>query len=762
MVSAMSSQHRRNGGAAEYETSAYDNSDDDSAHDKNSAVKSLPSGNIRKRNNTTIATNGEYRVGISSERNHDGESDLKGNRPRHNLHPLPKSITPFVHVNDLTKMDSMLDAYSTSARSLSPPRKDGERKKGEDDDEYVDIEAAKVLQNRTISYDAHQPDHEFHASNLSTDSFLDFNNSRRSVLSNDGGLDPTNQNSGLFHDLGKPDKGSRSSDNIDEDEEKAKRRLDQSSDESENVISFRNNTRSSYDSQNGDEQDLSDYTGTDAGSTTGTPNNHSSLLAKFQRSRRIVGSSVNNALVQLFIIILIVANAILMGVSTTERVRNDLPLAKVIDNVDRAFLLIFTVETAMQLYYFGFALFLDWWLVFDLVVVFVSWGSARYQVFRSFRIFRGFRLVTRVKPLRDLVLALGEVLPRMSAIVALLLVTFYVFAVLFTELYSDVPVAQFEGDEGLSYPFFESLPQSLFTCFQMMTMEWSEICRELLPIHRTAWIPIVSFVMIAGFIVFNLIVAVVVEAVATTEETVRQLDGIESNTPASKLLEAQERVDLLQSHLTEMMEQQEQIQFMLETLAVELLHLETERMKAKYRENRLKEEINRRIEYQKKMEGENEEQNPANETIKKMSMQFFQKIQASKAERKLQEEKDILADNQSTSDKDSIRGSTTKKKKLNTSWIAKPGMARDGSGKSLGTNESTPSAKSALDQTDSPLQTSIQTRKRAESQSRDTSRKGKEGKKKESEATRTSDPEKKQRAISNWKKLIAVNKEINL
>ena len=746
----MSSQHRRTRGATAYENETYDNADDGSAHEKNSTVKSGSSGNIRRRNNTTIATNGEYRVGTSPEKKHDGESDLKRNDPREKLHPFPKSLTPFVHVNNTKMMDAALDVYSATT--------------GKDNEEENDIEVAKVLQNRTISYDSPTPDHEFHASNLSTDSFIDFNNSRRSVLSDDGGLDTSErENSGLFNDLLKPDNSTKSIDNIDDIEKKGNMRFDQGSLESESVISFRNHTRSSYDSENGDEQALSDQSGTDTASSTGPPPNHNSFLAKFQRSRRIVGKCVNNEFVQLFIIVLIVANAIIMGVSTTQRVRNDPPLEKAVDTVDQAFLYIFTFEVIMQFYYFGFALFLDYWLVFDLIVVVVSWFSEQYQVFRSFRIFRAFRLVTRVTPLRNLVLALGEVLPRMSAIVALLLVTFYVFAVLFTELYSDVTVAENEGDEGLSEPYFKSLPQSLFTCFQMMTMEWSEICRELMPIQGLAWIPIVAFVFIAGFIVFNLIVAVVVEAVATTEETVRQLDGKESNTPTAKLLEAQERVDLLQSHLTEMMEQQEQIQFMLETMAGELLHLETERMKAKYRENRLREEINRRIEYQKKIEEGKAEQQPANDAIKKMSMQFLQKIEASKAERKLQEE--LQADNQSTSDQESIRGATTKKKKLNTSWIAKPGMARDGSGKSLGTNESMPSTKSTPDHVDSPLQRSIHTRKRAESQSqsRDTSRKGKEDdKKNQSESTRTDDSHSKKRAINNWKKLIAVNKEINL
>lgn len=282
-----------------------------------------------------------------------------------------------------------------------------------------------------------------------------------------------------------------------------------------------------------------------------------------------------------------------------------------------------------------------------------------------------------------------------------------------------------------------------------------------------AWFPIICFVMLAGFIVFNLIVAVVVEAVAATEETVRRLDGIESNTPASKLQEAEERVDLLQSHLNEMMDQQEQIQSMLEAMAGELLHMETERMKAKYRENRLREEINRRIEYQKKIEeGSADGKKPESDAVKNISMQFLKKIEASKLERKQKEENQ--ADLQSLSDQDSIRGgSSSKKKILKASWIVKPDISRDASGKSLVTNKSADSIRSNPNHSDSPNQRGT-SRKRTESTSQDTSHKGKpkgvkeEAKKRESEPPKTDDSDKKKRAINKWKKLIAVNKEINL
>merc|ERR1712161_20128 len=52
------------------------------------------------------------------------------------------------------------------------------------------------------------------------------------------------------------------------------------------------------------------------------------------------------------------------------------------------------------------------------------------------------------------------------------------------------------------------------------------------------------------------------------------------------------------------MSEQEHIQTMLETMAGELLNLETERMKSEQRETMLRDEITRRIDYQRKIESE--------------------------------------------------------------------------------------------------------------------------------------------------------------
>jgi hypothetical protein len=335
---------------------------------------------------------------------------------------------------------------------------------------------------------------------------------------------------------------------------------------------------------NQDESSSSDTS--DAEISTRTDN----MIWKF---RLLCGRIVNHEYVQIGIIILIVVNALMMGLATFDFVAGDPSMEQLFSSIDLGFLVIFSIECGAQLIYLGLSLFADGWLVFDLFIVLFSWSFQSMQIVRAFRIFRAFRLVTRVKPLRDLVLAIGAVMPRMYAIAALLLLIFYIYSVLFTELFSALP---------LSDNFFSRLDTSLFTCMQMMTLEWGDVAREVMIHEPWAWAPFTSFIAITGFIVFNLIVAVVCDAVALTEKQVRELDGFESDNPEHKLHQAMERVDLLQLHINDMLRTQAQVQELIEMMASELLNVEAERMKAEHREAELRIEIDRRKEYQERMQ----------------------------------------------------------------------------------------------------------------------------------------------------------------
>jgi len=225
------------------------------------------------------------------------------------------------------------------------------------------------------------------------------------------------------------------------------------------------------------------------GSATDSSVKKGGILRRTSSFRRKCGAIVNHPWVQVFIVLLIVVNAIMIGIGTFNFVTENDRIDAIFHKVDRAFLIIFTIELVMQFIYRGLHLFTDGWLVFDLVIIVMSWAFESVQIIRAFRIFRALRLVTRIETLRDLVSSLFAVFPRLSAIGMLLMLVFYIFAVMTTTLFKELP---------LSDNYFTNLGASLFTLFQFMTMEWSEVTREVMEFYSWAWAPMVIFVAISG------------------------------------------------------------------------------------------------------------------------------------------------------------------------------------------------------------------------------------------------------------------------
>lgn len=180
--------------------------------------------------------------------------------------------------------------------------------------------------------------------------------------------------------------------------------------------------------------------------------------------RKYIGERINDFRVQNFILLLIVINSIMMGVATFPFVKESPDLSYKFDLADQIFLIIFTVESGLQLLYYGWFLFKDGFLVFDLLIVIMSWALEGTQVIRAFRIFRALRLITRIEVMRNLVMALFSVVPKMTAIALLLMLIFFIFGVMMTTLFKGM------YPEELTQPYFESLFYSLFTLFQMMTL----------------------------------------------------------------------------------------------------------------------------------------------------------------------------------------------------------------------------------------------------------------------------------------------------
>mmetsp|Transcript_674 Transcript_674/g.964 ORF Transcript_674/g.964 Transcript_674/m.964 type:complete len:385 (-) Transcript_674:662-1816(-) len=276
-----------------------------------------------------------------------------------------------------------------------------------------------------------------------------------------------------------------------------------------------------------------------------------------RRFRQACGEIVNHPHVQAVIVTLIIINALIMGVATFDFVTDDPAMERKFEKVDRTFLIIFTIELAFQIVYRSIRLFQDSWLTFDFIIVVASWALESVQIIRAFRVFRVFRLITRVKPLRDLVTAIGAVMPRLYAITALSVLVIYIYGVLFTELFSDLE---------LSSKYFDTLDASLFTCVELMSLEWVNPVREVMSHKDWAWFPFISYLLLMGFIMFNLILAVVCDAVSIVEENSRKsaLLELDINTV---YWGTHTRITDIGDDVIKMKEDQEEMQKLIEQLA---------------------------------------------------------------------------------------------------------------------------------------------------------------------------------------------------
>lgn len=199
---------------------------------------------------------------------------------------------------------------------------------------------------------------------------------------------------------------------------------------------------------------------------------------------------------------LIVANAITLGIETSSPVAAR--FGESLLAFDRLVLAVFVAELLLRFFVHRGRFFGDPWRVFDLVVVgiaVVPAGSA-FAVLRSLRVLRVLRLVSLVPSMRRVIGALLKALPGMASIVGLLGLVLYVFAVMATKLYG-----------GIAPEFFGNLGASLFTLFQVMTVEgWPDVARSVMALSPHSWIFFVVYLLIATFMVLNLFIAVVVNA----------------------------------------------------------------------------------------------------------------------------------------------------------------------------------------------------------------------------------------------------------
>ena len=180
-----------------------------------------------------------------------------------------------------------------------------------------------------------------------------------------------------------------------------------------------------------------------------------------------------------FIIYLIIFNSVTIGMETSPQLIER--IGDWFERIDNVILYIFIFEITLKLIVYRFDFFKSGWNIFDFIIVAIAAlpVGGPLAVLRTLRILRTLRLLKNVPKLRFIIEAIIHAVPSIGWIMVLLAIIFYIFAVLGTNFY------------GADFPeFFGSMGASMFTLFQIMTLEsWSSgIARPMMEVLPYAYV----------------------------------------------------------------------------------------------------------------------------------------------------------------------------------------------------------------------------------------------------------------------------------
>ena len=219
-----------------------------------------------------------------------------------------------------------------------------------------------------------------------------------------------------------------------------------------------------------------------------------------------LGLFVESRLAQNWITALIVLNAATLGLETEKDFIQG--YEKILSIIDALILTIFTIEILIKILYRRFSFFKNGWNIFDFVIIGIALipSSGPLSVLRTLRIFRAMRLLSVVPSMRTVTQALFVAIPGILSVGSIIILIFYVSAVLSTNFFGN----EFEQ-------WFGNIGRSMFTLFQIMTLEsWSMgIVRPIMDTFSLAWAFFVPFILVTSFAVLNLFIGIIVDAMQT-------------------------------------------------------------------------------------------------------------------------------------------------------------------------------------------------------------------------------------------------------
>ena len=225
------------------------------------------------------------------------------------------------------------------------------------------------------------------------------------------------------------------------------------------------------------------------------------MLNKLFSDRQKIKDFVETRKFDMFIMMLICLNSVVLGLMTMPVYKNFYPILKLLDIFC---LSIFIVEMLLKLCAYGRSFFDSRWNTFDLTIVALSSFSfaTPFIIFRAFRLFRILKYINRFSRLKRIIGISRALLPNFSAFFLVFAVFIYVFAIIAVNLFSARILD------------FANLSQALLTLLQVFTLDgWAKITRSVMGVYPHAWLFFISYIMLSLMLLLSFILSLVDEIV---------------------------------------------------------------------------------------------------------------------------------------------------------------------------------------------------------------------------------------------------------
>lgn len=217
---------------------------------------------------------------------------------------------------------------------------------------------------------------------------------------------------------------------------------------------------------------------------------------------------------QAFVVCVILLNAIIIGAETypyMERHYGDL-----LHSLDSFCLWVFVLEIVLKLIACGKRpqeFFKNGWNLFDFIIVsaaFLPGLQNQTTILRLIRLLRVLRLLSAMPGLQIMVIALLNSIPRIAQMALLSSLLFYIYAVIGQTLFS-----QHDPEH------WGTLHISLLSLFRTLTLEdWTDLMYTAMELYAWSWIFFVSFVLLATFVIFNMLIGIILNSMDEAREEV--------------------------------------------------------------------------------------------------------------------------------------------------------------------------------------------------------------------------------------------------